>query len=121
MISQTILNPLNQLPQFGAGEAMIFNIVIQELRRSLAAILTDPPGLRPSELLPKIYTPLLVLWGETDPWTPIQGIKLYQDMANDATQSLAFQAIPNTGHCPHDEHPDVVNKLILDWLHFQNL
>ena len=72
-----------------------------------------------SELLPKVQRPLLVLWGETDPWTPISAGKQFQDAVRsplhpDAT--VTFQAIPNTGHCPHDERPEIVNPAILDWL-----
>jgi pimeloyl-ACP methyl ester carboxylesterase len=25
-------------------------------------------------------------------------------------------AIPDTGHCPHDERPEIVNAAILNWL-----
>ncbi|MEA5465193.1 alpha/beta fold hydrolase [Leptothoe sp. PORK10 BA2] len=89
-------------------------------QKVFASILTAPPGPRPSELLPQIQHPLLVLWGETDPWTPIQGAKLYQSMADDPEQSVTFQSIPDTGHCPHDERPELVNGLILDWLKSQN-
>ncbi|MGB3404208.1 MAG: alpha/beta fold hydrolase [Microcoleaceae cyanobacterium] len=80
-----------------------------------ASILTAPAGPRPSELLPKVQHPLLVLWGEDDPWTPITGAKLYQDAAK-ASQEIEFMSIPNTGHCPHDERPEIVNAAILDWL-----
>lgn len=90
-------------------------------QKVFASILTAPPGPRPSELLQKINQPLLVLWGETDPWTPIQGAKLYQQMAADPTQDVAFHSIPDTGHCPHDERPEIVNGLILDWLKQQTL
>jgi pimeloyl-ACP methyl ester carboxylesterase len=79
-----------------------------------ASILTAPAGPRPTELLPRITVPLLVLWGEADPWTPISSSQLYQALS--ATQDVRFVAIPDTGHCPHDERPDVVNSLILDWL-----
>ncbi len=80
-----------------------------------ASILTAPPGPHPSELLPHIQQPLLVIWGESDPWTPIKGAKIYQDLA-DLGESVEFISVPNTGHCPHDERPDIVNPIILDWL-----
>jgi pimeloyl-ACP methyl ester carboxylesterase len=80
-----------------------------------ASVLTAPPGATPQELLPSIQHPLLVLWGEEDPWTPIKGAKIYQDLAvnNDRVQ---FITIPNAGHCPHDEKPEIVNQLISAWL-----
>ena len=80
-----------------------------------ASILTAPPGPKPSELLPKVNIPLLVLWGEDDPWTPIAGASIYQQLAQ-TKEDVNFVSIPNAGHCPHDEYPDVVNQLILDWL-----
>jgi pimeloyl-ACP methyl ester carboxylesterase len=80
-----------------------------------ASILTAPAGPRPAELLPQIQHPLLVLWGEDDPWTPIKGAKIYQDLAAEG-QSVEFMGIPNTGHCPHDERPEIVNAAILNWL-----
>jgi pimeloyl-ACP methyl ester carboxylesterase len=79
-----------------------------------ASVLTAAAGPSPKELLPKVKAPLLVLWGEADPWTPIAGAALYQDFAKN--HPLKFIPIPNTGHCPHDENPDAVNPLILDWL-----
>lgn len=85
-------------------------------QKVFASILTAPPGPRPSELLPQISQPLLVLWGEEDPWTPISAADIYQEMAESKDQSVTFHAIPNTGHCPHDERPEIVNKLILEWL-----
>ncbi|MGF1541539.1 MAG: alpha/beta fold hydrolase [Pleurocapsa sp.] len=80
-----------------------------------ASVLTAPPGATPQELLPSLQHPLLVLWGEEDPWTPIQGAKIYRDLAA-GDRDVQFQTIPQAGHCPHDEKPDIVNQLILDWL-----
>ena len=82
-------------------------------QKVFASILTAPPGPRPEDLLPRITQPLLVLWGEADPWTPIAGSKAYQALATD---QVKFVPIPNTGHCPHDERPSVVNAEILTWL-----
>ncbi|MBD1909714.1 MULTISPECIES: alpha/beta fold hydrolase [unclassified Leptolyngbya] len=81
-----------------------------------ASILTAPPGPHPSELLPKITQPLLILWGAADPWTPISGSKLYQMLAEQEPERIQFASIPNTGHCPHDERPEQVNAYISDWL-----
>lgn len=36
-------------------------------------VFTGEPGPRPEELLPQIDVPMLVLWGDADPWTPING------------------------------------------------
>ena len=83
-------------------------------QKVFAAILTAPAGPKPAELLPHIQAPLLVLWGEADPWTPITGSKIYQDLT--VTHPVQFVSIPKTGHCPHDEAPTVVNSLMIKWL-----
>ncbi|MEQ8536320.1 MAG: alpha/beta fold hydrolase [Coleofasciculus sp. D1-CHI-01] len=80
-----------------------------------ASVLTGPAGPAPGELLPKLNRPLLVLWGENDPWTPINGAAIYQQQRQ-MEKDVEFFAIPQAGHCPHDEKPDRVNSLILDWL-----
>jgi pimeloyl-ACP methyl ester carboxylesterase len=80
-----------------------------------ASVLTAPPGPSPTELLPKVERPLLVVWGEEDPWTPIAGAVIYQQQSGNG-KDLEFVGIPNAGHCPHDEKPEAVNSLILNWL-----
>jgi pimeloyl-ACP methyl ester carboxylesterase len=80
-----------------------------------ASVLTAPAGPTPDELLPKVQHPMLVIWGADDPWTPVAGGRIFQELS-DSGKPIKFVSIPNTGHCPHDERPDVVNPLILDWL-----
>jgi pimeloyl-ACP methyl ester carboxylesterase len=84
-------------------------------QKVFASILSAPPGPSPKELLPKIQQPLLILWGEADPWTPITGAKVYQEQQMQG-YPVQFISIPDAGHCPHDECPEVVNALILQWL-----
>ncbi|MFP4297247.1 MAG: alpha/beta fold hydrolase [Spirulinaceae cyanobacterium] len=84
-------------------------------QKVFASILTAPPGPKPEELLPQVNCPLLILWGEEDPWTPISGAKIYQILAANRAD-VKFQTIPRAGHCPHDEAPSIVNAEILDWL-----
>jgi pimeloyl-ACP methyl ester carboxylesterase len=80
-----------------------------------ASVITAPPGPTPFQLLPKVKHPLLVIWGADDPWTPISGAKIFQQ-ASENGQPVQITPIPNAGHCPHDEIPEVVNDLILKWL-----
>jgi pimeloyl-ACP methyl ester carboxylesterase len=80
-----------------------------------ASVLTAPAGPKPQELLGRIQHPLLVLWGEDDRWTPIKGAKIYQERVNRGLDTQ-FYPIASAGHCPHDEKPEVVNNLILNWL-----
>ena len=84
-----------------------------------ASILTAPAGPRPEELLPHLRSPLLVLWGEADPWTPISAASPYRQYM--ATHQIELIPIPNTGHCPHDEDPTEINARILDWLQQQTV
>lgn len=84
-------------------------------QKVFASVLTAPAGNSPSELLVNLQRPLLVLWGEKDPWTPVAGATIYQDLAAE-NPDVAFKIIENAGHCPHDENPEAVNSKILDWL-----
>jgi pimeloyl-ACP methyl ester carboxylesterase len=87
-------------------------------QKVFASIVTAPPGPKPTDLLPHIHQPLLVLWGENDPWTPIKGADIYKRLADDPSHpgAITFHSISNTGHCPHDERPEIVNPLLLSWL-----
>ncbi len=80
-----------------------------------ASIISAPPGRGIAELLPDVKRPLLVLWGAADPWMPVSAENIFQEL-NAKGQPVEFVAIPNTGHCPHDERPDLVNPIILNWL-----
>ncbi|MGB7412622.1 MAG: alpha/beta fold hydrolase [Thermosynechococcaceae cyanobacterium] len=85
-------------------------------QEAFASIMTAPAGPRPSELLPHIKKPLLVLWGEADPWAALPTAELYRQLSEQAENQVTFKTIPQTGHCPHDERPEIVNPLIIDWL-----
>lgn len=84
-------------------------------QKVFASVLTAPAGNPPSELLVNLQRPLLILWGEKDPWTPVAGAKIYQNLAAE-NPDVDFQIIENAGHCPHDENPEAVNSRILGWL-----
>ena len=84
-------------------------------REVFASILTAPPGPSPSDLLPKVEVPLLVIWGAEDPWTPITGAKIYEQ-TKEVGKNIKIVAISGAGHCPHDEVPDIVNYQIIEWL-----
>ena len=84
-------------------------------QKVFASVLSAPAGVSPNQLLPNLQHPLLVLWGENDPWTPIKGATIYQELA-DQNDDVEFYPIPVAGHCPHDEKPEVVNQRIIEWL-----
>lgn len=64
-------------------------------------------------LLQKMRCPLLLIWGEGDPWmnTRERGAKFHEYYSN--VTDYYVQA----GHCPHDEIPNHVNELMRDWIH----
>ncbi len=85
-------------------------------QEAFASIMTAPAGPRPSELLPDINQPLLVLWGEEDPWAALPTADIYCHLSETVEAQVTFKTIPQTGHCPHDERPEIVNPLIIEWL-----
>ena len=69
-------------------------------------------GPLPEELLDQLPCPTLILWGEDDPWEPVQlGRQLAEYPAVDD-----FISLPGVGHCPQDEAPELVNPRVRDWL-----
>lgn len=77
-----------------------------------ASIFKTPQGEKIDILLNQLKCPLLMLWGEGDPWINAQekGQKFRQYYPN--LTEFYLQA----GHCPHDEIPTQVNSLITDWV-----
>ena len=84
-------------------------------QKVFASVLTAPAGQTPDELLVNLQRPLLIIWGEQDPWTPVAGAKIYQDLAAN-NSDVQFEIVEGAGHCPHDENPEAVNTKILQWL-----
>ncbi len=69
------------------------------------------------ELFNDLQSPLLLLWGNSDPW--LRNAKAKQEkfrmFAHKASLEVT-EVLLNAGHCPHDEVPDLVNKEMLNWL-----
>ena len=57
--------------------------------------------------------PVDLIWGEEDPWEPIEEAIKWQSSLS-CIRSLNI--ISNAGHCPHDEDPDSVNRILLSLL-----
>lgn len=62
-------------------------------------------------VLSELSCPLLLLWGDLDPWVGSAKAKRIKEFYPN-TSLVNFPA----GHCPHDEIPDAVNKALLEWL-----
>ena len=61
------------------------------------------------DLLKDSKNPIYLIWGEKDPWEPIQEAeKWFQSF--ECIKSL--DVIDGAGHCPHDEMPEKVNSII---------
>ena len=77
-----------------------------------ASVFKSPQGEKVDVLLQDLYCPLLMLWGEKDPWINAQerGAKFRQHYPNLTEYYL------EAGHCPHDEIPEQVNHLLSSWV-----
>lgn len=62
------------------------------------------------EFLERLTTTVILVWGEKDPWEPIEEARKWQRF----TCIERLYELPNIGHCPHDEAPDQVNDLIIE-------
>ncbi|PIA59916.1 hypothetical protein AQUCO_00400646v1 [Aquilegia coerulea] len=65
-------------------------------------------GPLPEKLLPKVKCPVLIGWGDKDPWEPIELGKAYGKFSS----VEEFVVLPDVGHCPQDEAPHLVNPLV---------
>ncbi|KXZ44939.1 hypothetical protein GPECTOR_60g716 [Gonium pectorale] len=62
-------------------------------------------------LLAKLRVPLLLLWGDKDPWiTPARAAKIQ------ALYPSAVKVGLDSGHCPHDDTPAPANEALISWL-----
>ncbi|WP_320663691.1 alpha/beta fold hydrolase [Prochlorococcus sp. MIT 1223] len=72
-----------------------------------------PPGKPLDELFEQLQSPLLLLWGNRDPWMNAPGKRAtFRRYSPEATTEVVLDA----GHCPHDEVPEQVNDALLKWL-----
>ncbi len=95
--------------------------LVEEIRRPsgdpgafdvFCSVFSTRQGETVDELLGKLTSPLLLLWGEGDPWMNAkQRSEKYRQYYPQMTEYF-LQA----GHCPHDEIPEKVNSLLGDWV-----
>ncbi len=76
-----------------------------------ARVFSSPQGRTLDTLLKKLHVPLLLLWGELDPWMTTDRADKFCQIYPTA-ERVSLQA----GHCPHDECPDQVNAALLTWI-----
>ncbi|MBE9136804.1 alpha/beta fold hydrolase [Nodosilinea sp. LEGE 07088] len=109
------------LQQVYLDKSAITDQLIEDIRRPsgdpgaakvFASVFKSRQGEKVDELLQKLACPLLMLWGEGDPWMNCreQGAQFRQHYPTLTEHYL------QAGHCPHDEVPDQVNGLLRDWV-----
>ncbi len=60
--------------------------------------------------LSDISKPVLIIWGEEDPWISVsEGEKLHNKFSKST-----LEIISKAGHLPMEEYPDVFNRIIID-------
>ena len=70
---------------------------------------------------PKETCPTWVVYGEADPWTPakrVENLKNIGRVGDEYGESTVERIVglEGVGHCPHDESPEAINRLILEFL-----
>lgn len=84
---------------------------------AFVSIVTGPPGPTPIQLIPKISCPILLLWGDEDPFTPLDGpVGKYLVSAASELPNISLFVLEGVGHCPHDDRPHLVHAKLLPWL-----
>ena len=63
------------------------------------------------DLLSIINIPVDLIWGDSDPWEPIE---VARNWASSISCIQSLKIIKGAGHCPHDEKPEIVNPLLLE-------
>ncbi|CAF2166059.1 hypothetical protein YC2023_090785 [Brassica napus] len=84
---------------------------------AFVSILTGPPGPNPITLIPEITKPVLVLWGDQDGLTPLDGpVGKYFTSLPGQLPNFNLYVLEGVGHCPQDDRPDLVHERLLPWL-----
>ena len=77
-----------------------------------ASVFKSPRGDKVDELLQRLEVPLLLLWGEKDPWMDTKARSRQFHQYYPHLSEYFLQA----GHCPHDEVPQQVNAKLKAWI-----
>lgn len=80
-----------------------------------ASVFKSPRGEAIDLLLAQVTCPLLLIWGEGDPWMNARERSAKFRQYYPQLTEYFLQA----GHCPHDEVPEQVNQLIQDWVNLE--
>ncbi|KAL9687469.1 hypothetical protein QQ045_031872 [Rhodiola kirilowii] len=84
---------------------------------AFVSIITGPPGPNPVQLMPQLTIPVLVLWGDQDTLTPLDGpVGKYFTTVPSQLPNITLRVLEGVGHCPHDDRPELVHEKLLPWL-----
>lgn len=79
--------------------------------RLTSEVLLDPSAVSINKLLEKLSIPMLLVWGDLDPWmTPAKADRILKLYPSASRVRLV------AGHCPHDESPKLVNEALETWM-----
>jgi pimeloyl-ACP methyl ester carboxylesterase len=65
------------------------------------------------DLLADLRVPVRMIWGSRDPWETTAEA---QRWAREFPSIRELRVVEGLGHCPHDEAPEKVNPILLEWL-----
>ena len=109
------------LQQVYLDHSAITDQLIEDIRRPaddpgaarvFASVFKSPKGDTVDALLSRMGAPLLLIWGEADPWINARQRNEKFRQYYPGLKEYFLQA----GHCPHDEVPQQVNPLIREWV-----
>lgn len=65
------------------------------------------------DLLPVLEVPVRMIWGSRDPWESTAEARRW---AREFPSIRELRVLEGLGHCPHDEAPETVNPILLEWI-----
>ena len=99
-----------QLPSLDPNAAEVFYRVIAKNGSGPQAYVDD--------ILKSLACPVLLCWGEEDPWiksATADRMEMMHAQFHEGTEVYMKRVSIAAGHCPHDENPDDVNSAILEF------
>ena len=98
-------------------DTLVDNILKPGLEEGAVRVFLDfisySGGPLPEELLAEVNLPVSILWGEKDPWEPLE---VAQAELKNFPCVESFTVIPESGHCPMDEDPELVNPELVQFI-----
>lgn len=106
--SQSVTDELVEIlvgPAQDRGSAQVFCALLKAMNDSKF-------GPKIKTVLPNLNIPMLLIWGRKDRMVSPNLSRGFLKL----NPKLELIELDDAGHCPHDECPDRVNQILLDWL-----